>query len=654
MPALTQLYQHPDLQDLPFEALRDIVQALDEDRGSDRPYRKPRPSPLIARAAKHGLKRWPVSHGLPRRLADLARLERWLEEQEVLLPAEPDDIPGYWHLDLRQGTHMLPGRVSLAILDAAGGRLEHLLFAIAHQHAGAPKDAVLALAARTQSTLAHRRLTALFAWAKPHGLWLHGWTPSALLWLARQPEDLRWALLHNRPARGLADLNWTAFSHAKTTTPARLSYLPPIAIWARMLGLSEADTLALAGLSLPNLTGFKFGTLRRLCAEFADVGVDLAKPRKASVQGWLPAFVNLVRLFSDYAAIRRFVAQTHPWNLRGIHDAGQLRLPAPSEAWTPAQWAPLCLRHPAAAREAQHFAKLEAAKIQPTCLSSLHREILRQDYPNIPARWRALAEQCLHARLSAREFEAHREFWEKTTPKPADFMPHVRLDGAALGLPGWRLSKLADSDYRGPLLGALTGCCQHLGGDGRACAAHGITSPYSAFYVVERNGKVAAQSWVWRNTHGGLVFDSVEALDRSDEVIAATAQLLRAAAPQLQTKSLGITSLFIGEANSGITEDVAAQLAAGEMYETLPADECDYYDGQKHRLWSGTAGRKQKLPAIAGYTPRKAIKPPPGATREAWVFCDLEDDREFQYEARFHGHPADPRRLLWAAGRWGL
>lgn len=649
MPSLTQLYQHPDLQDLPFAALQDLVQAIGEDRGSDRPHRNPRPSPLIARAAKHGLKRWQVSHGLPRRLADLARLERWLEAQEALLPAEPDDIPGYWHLDLRQGTHMLPARMSLSILDAGGGRLEHLLFAIAHQHAGAPKDAVLALAARIHSTLAHRRLTALFAWAKPHGLWLHGWTPSALLWLARQPEDLRWALLHNRPARGLADLNWTAFSHAKTSTPARLSYLPPKVLWARMLGLSAPDTLALEGLALPNLTGFKFGTLRRLCLEFAGDRVDLAEPRKARVQGWLPAFINLVRLFADYAAIRRFVTQTQSWSLRGIHDAGQFRLPAAADSWTPARWAPLCQRHPAAVREAQHFARLDTAGVLPSSLSSLHREILRQDYPNIPARWRALAEQCLHARLSAREFEEHQQFWAKVTPKPADFMPYVRLEGASWRLPGWRLIKLTDSDYRGPLLGALTGCCQHLGGAGRACAQHGITSPFSAFYVVERNGKVVAQSWAWRNTHGGLVFDSVEALDRTPEVIAATAQLLHAAAPQLLAKSLGITSLFIGETLSGITGEVAQQLTlAGEMYETLPADECDYYDGQKHRLWSGTAGRKQKLPAIAGYTPRKAIKPPPGATREDWVFCDIEDAREFQ------GHPADPRRLLWAACRWGL
>lgn len=573
-------------------------------RGQARDWGAPRPSALIKRAADQGLTRWRVSYGLPKRLTALVKLEAWFGEIGVLAPNHENAPHGHWALRVNGEDFDFPAKLSLDLLAAANGNTAFLLPAILLSHLGADKEVAMAAAARIRSNLALRRLTEILAWAKSYGLWLHAWAPVALLCLAKTPEDYRWALLHDRPPsceNGLRGLNWAALKQAKSATPAKLAYFSAEALWARMMGSRVPPDLA-----LPCLKGFKFGLLHRLANEFK---VNPAAPGNAEVQGWLPAVVQLVRLFGDYGAIQRFVrAASHGWSLKGLHDAGQFRLPPRRDSWTPAKWAPLCQRHPKAVALAQHFATLEAAKTIPTCLSELQHAVVRQGYPAIPKQWAALADVCIRAKLSSHEFEKHKAFWATVKPKPANFMPHVHINGAAHGLPGWRLSKLADTDYRGPLLGVMTGCCQHLGGAGRACAEHGVTSPFSAFYIVERKGQVVAQSWVWRNTHGGLVFDSIEALDRSDAVIQATAKLLRAAETQFLHKSLGISSLFLSTADCGITPAVRDLLVTTPLVsQTTPVDSCAYFDGDRHQLWVGQPLRtRQKLPKVDGYAPEKA------------------------------------------------
>jgi hypothetical protein len=114
-----------------------------------------------------------------------------------------------------------------------------------------------------------------------------------------------------------------------------------------------------------------------------------------------------------------------------------------------------------------------------------------------------------------------------------------------------------------------------------------VESPFSAFYVVTRNEKIVAQSWVWRTKNNGLVLDSIEAIDRSESVIEAAAQLWQAAALQLMGQ-LGIKTLFIGKTTSGITRPVRNALSIGATECTHDAiDYSGYYDGRTHCLWVG-------------------------------------------------------------------
>lgn len=585
-----------------------------------------RPSIVQQRAEAAGLVRWHVAHGHPARTADLALLEQrflaegWLAEDIHYCPK------GRWVLEIDAGFRLeLPSRSSLALLDTADGDLDRVVFGVRLMADGLHEDAALAQVAHCRRPLARQRLLALRAWWGDDAPGATRWSPLVQQALARQPAPLRWALLHATSPKsgGLDELNWTAFADARRSPRAQLRYLPTRAHWEHLTGTSART------LRLPFLTGFKFGVLHALCREF---GVSLAEPARAPVQGWLPAFIVLVRLFGDYAAIRRFVTQGHPWTLGGLHDSGQFQLPPANEEWTPAKWAGLCQRHPRAVDYAPHFPRLEAGKHAPQSLAELRQLKVRMTYPSEGAAWRPLQMLCADLGLTAQEYHDYKTFWQKKPQKPADFMPGLCLDGGPLGLPGWALRKLDMADLRGPMLGLLTGCCQHLRGAGGACARHGVTSPFSAFYVVERNGVVVVQSWVWRNNAGGLVLDSIESRERTPDVIAATAKLWAAAAPYLLRSPLGISALFVGDCHSGITSAVREQWTqvGAEALTTTPADYADYYDGEHHRCWAGRPGRRQALPAIAGYSPCKAPPSRGTAARDLAYLRELHDlAREF-------------------------
>ena len=72
---------------------------------------------------------------------------------------------------------------------------------------------------------------------------------------------------------------------------------------------------------------------------------------------------------------------------------------------------------------------------------------------------------------------------------------------------------LPRSDPRGMFLGMYSNSCQHPWNVGADCAYHGQASPHGAFFVVENNKtqEIIAQSWVWEDNDGDVVFDNVEA-----------------------------------------------------------------------------------------------------------------------------------------------
>jgi len=72
------------------------------------------------------------------------------------------------------------------------------------------------------------------------------------------------------------------------------------------------------------------------------------------------------------------------------------------------------------------------------------------------------------------------------------------------------MSQLEPGDKIGPVLGKLTNCCQHLSGDASDCARNIWFRKDCSAWVIKNNEKVVAQSYIWMNSEGMLVIDSVE------------------------------------------------------------------------------------------------------------------------------------------------
>lgn len=422
---------------------------------------------------------------------------------------------------------------------------------------------------------------------------------SAVQWrvVARAPEPLRWALVTGRvaPRPGKASqpgdlraLNWDQYKRARLSAGVRFASLPPLLQWTRLTGLPKP-----AG-TLPSLKGLKVGTLHRLLAV-----AGLTEPAQAVSAGNFRPILNLTQLFGDEASVKRFVlASGRTWDRKGLHDAGQFVLP--KSGWTPSRWAPVCLRHPQAVRYAREFAKLEQAGEVPQTLAQLQLASLRIAYPQALPGTEALQAFCLRNKLTAAVFDEAQTFWASVaTVKSAEFMPHLKIHGPELGLSAdWSFERLASDDFRGPLLGQLTGCCQHLSGAGASCARHGVTSPFSAFYVLTFKGQVFAQSWAWRSLQGGLVWDSIESRPATEADLDIIAAFYREASARLLRGPLQVGAVYLGNTDSGITRQIARRLLAQTKkpgtHAQRFADHCGYADAYTQYLIAGTA-RKTPL-----------------------------------------------------------
>lgn len=122
-----------------------------------------------------------------------------------------------------------------------------------------------------------------------------------------------------------------------------------------------------------------------------------------------------------------------------------------------------------------------------------------------------LAHVASELNLPQYKFEEFQEYWITRKHKESESIPYV---SASDDTGKYRMYKLNSDDPRGPLLGLYTNCCQYFGGAGSSCAKHGMEDPQGAFFVIERMGKIIAQSWAWRY-NDIIVFDNIEALDKN-------------------------------------------------------------------------------------------------------------------------------------------
>jgi hypothetical protein len=617
---------------------------------------------LKEQAAKLGLRSWGVLGDSSATPAEYLALERVLEDagclDDVLLPVFEEEISG-WVMRNHLGSqriavhaHEVPQLLALSRQDPARLRV---IVEMGCTPYGGWRIAKLA-EIQSFSTKSLLQVRAGENWLKARSPDLANRCDFKVLRMfGRTEERLRWSLLGNLRDRskrsmtsvGLERLDWSTFKAARVSPAVRFSTYPPVVQWETLFGVPPTQ-----GLTLAPLDGFKVSVFRKLSPMMK---VDPSQYEMGDLGNAQPLF-NLVRLFGDEEAIRRFVTtRGFKWTRKGLHDAGQFNLSA-RRGWTPAKWAPLCLRYPEVVQWTDDFRKLEAEGLFPKTLSEFRRERLKLGYPDVRAGFEELAGHCLDNGLTSDAFTAYQEFWEHVSMKPAEFLPHVEVRGHQVGLPkGWRFTKLKVNDFRGPMLGQLTGCCQHLQGAGRASAEHGVTSPFSAFYVVTHEDKVIAQSWAWLSCVDGLVFDSIESKVRDAADLEPVFRLFEEASKRVLKAALGVKGVYVGATSSGITAQYLTYLRSKRTLPSAgqhaPVDEAGYYDGRSHILVEGKCLKKTRaLPKLENYD---RIKAEPGFNHVFDEFSMLEEFRDYLIRD-------EPGALEWLRERpdlaeeWGI
>jgi hypothetical protein len=77
---------------------------------------------------------------------------------------------------------------------------------------------------------------------------------------------------------------------------------------------------------------------------------------------------------------------------------------------------------------------------------------------------------------------------------------------------------LPKSDKRFLFVGNITGCCQKIDGAAKDSCLDSIENPFSSIFVIENSqGRILAQSYVWEDQDGKIVFDSFETKNKDLE-----------------------------------------------------------------------------------------------------------------------------------------
>lgn len=102
-----------------------------------------------------------------------------------------------------------------------------------------------------------------------------------------------------------------------------------------------------------------------------------------------------------------------------------------------------------------------------------------------------------------------------------------------------KMYMLPADDYRNFTVGYDTHCCQHYGGAGETCVYKLTTDPFAGVVVIERNGEILAQGFVWTDeSKDTLVFDNVEFANDRD--VASFSDLFAAWSREMPYKNIHV------------------------------------------------------------------------------------------------------------------
>lgn len=137
--------------------------------------------------------------------------------------------------------------------------------------------------------------------------------------------------------------------------------------------------------------------------------------------------------------------------------------------------------------------------------------IYGHNYDNIAENEKEIAKLSSLCGYSQEDFEEIQEIFKQQLQRTKSSIPQIEKENKNNG---YTYKVLRLDDPIAIFVGELTDCCQALHDAGESCMRHSVTSQNGRILVVQdENGKVLAQSWLWRNKNV-LCFDNIEAVEK--------------------------------------------------------------------------------------------------------------------------------------------
>ena len=150
------------------------------------------------------------------------------------------------------------------------------------------------------------------------------------------------------------------------------------------------------------------------------------------------------------------------------------------------------------------------AELRESSLAELVRRARTSRYSRV--QHAGFAAECAEARCTEAEYHRFERRWLRAIAA----VTHESIPRVTAQYAGYSARVLDRDDPRGLWIGQYTACCQHPFGEARSSAWHAVSSPDGAILVVEHDGGIVAQSWLWRS--GDIVVaDNCEALRGHDK-----------------------------------------------------------------------------------------------------------------------------------------
>lgn len=255
----------------------------------------------------------------------------------------------------------------------------------------------------------------------------------------------------------------------------------------------------------------------------------------------LPSLI-MFHLFETKERVKAFMDRSG----KDLHDAGQLRLPAPGKEWNKKAWADLCLKATTAIDYLSLADEIEAklGRVPQTKqeLEETVNEMSMGSENNLKTT--LLLNKVF---LSDDEVSEYLEVMENT-PSNEKCFPELGV----LEEGEYTVKLLQAGDSQLLTAGLLTDCCQHLSGAGSDCALKVWKEPTATILAIYKGVRMVGQAYVWLSkSKDSVVIDSLETLGNANRKL--IAELVYRFTNRF-TENNSFMTVYVGENSYGATK----------------------------------------------------------------------------------------------------